>query len=137
MANKSRYGTLMILLENRKNGYTILLRDSVNGEQAQGFLVGIRGELAGGMGEFVLVVDTRGFRHFTADAQALFEEALAFLRGSGLVRLAVLARSTVFATQFCEMMVRAELMEEYMYIDTSYEQEWEEELAIWLEGAGL
>ncbi len=125
---------LMIQLDARTHGYTILLKDEIQIQGVQNLDFELRNELAGLEGSpFVIVVDAIAFQHFTADAQALFEETLEFCLESGLVRISVLAVSTAHAGLFCEMMLRVDLMDLYQYLDLSYEEDWRTELETFLE----
>lgn len=122
----------MIHLSSRPDGYDIQLEGDLTLEQVQVLSIQLQNELAGGEDAFVLVLDARTFRHFHADAQALFEEMLDVCRKKGLHRICVLALSTAFATLFCDIMVRAELMDQYLYMDIAYEPDWHAELESFL-----
>lgn len=124
----------MIRLDSRTHGYTLHLLGRVQLTQIQETARALRNERAGaGDDAFVLVLDARKFGYISADAQASLEELLEESAQSGLVRLAVLAVSTVHANLFCEMMKRCDLMDIYEYLDLSYEEDWEGELAAFLD----
>ncbi|MCC5848103.1 MAG: hypothetical protein JJU29_08415 [Verrucomicrobia bacterium] len=123
----------MIQIDTRSHGYTALLKEEIDLPAVQELDFDLRNELAGlEDSEFVLVLDARKFHHFTADGQALFEELLEFCFESGLARISVLAVSTAHAGLFCEMMLRADLMDIYQYLDLSYEEDWRTELETFL-----
>jgi len=122
----------MIHLEERFNGYTIRLEGDIHLDEVRQLCLDLQNELAGASDPFVLVLDVRLLRHFHADAQAALEELLERSREDGLRRVSAIAVSTAFATLFCDMMVRADLMDIYQYMDISYEPDWRMELDAFL-----
>lgn len=124
----------MISLKSRENGFVVVLSETVTLEACRTLQFQLRDEWAGWEDCFVLVVDTRAFRYFTADAQALFEEILEEAMEAGLARITVLGISTAYAGLFCEMMVRLDLMPMYQFLDLSYEEDWRGEMEDWLRG---
>jgi len=122
----------MTHLEERTNGYTIRFEGDIHLDEVRQLQLDLRNELAGASEPFVLVLDVRTLRHFHADAQAALEEMLENCPENGLHRISAIAVSTGFATLFCDMMVRAELMDLYQYMDISYEPDWRMELESFL-----
>jgi DNA-binding LacI/PurR family transcriptional regulator len=118
----------MMVLHARERGFHVEFNGKVGGGEFKTLERQLLDELAGMDEPFVLVLDVRTFRHFSADAQADLEILLRHLLDHGLSRIAVLAASTAYAGLFCEMMVRIEAMDLYAYIDAAYEQDWEQEL---------
>jgi len=124
----------MISLKKRKNGFVAVLSGNVPLEEVRHFGFQLRDEAAGDPDPFVMVVDTRKFKSFHADAQAELEALLEEAHESlGLERISVLGVSTAFANLFCNMMVRTELMEIYQFLDLAYEEDWRTEMEQWLD----
>ena len=92
----------------------------------------MRDEWAGEPEPFVWVLDARELTWFTADAQAMFEALLEEGLNRGLLRISVLAVTTALATLFCDMMVRADAMPVYQFLDVAYETNFHEELEQWV-----
>jgi len=124
----------MVALKSRENGFVVVLGDMVTLEDAILLRHQLRDEWAGMGDPFVLVLDIRSFRYFSADAQALVEELLEEALDEGLARVSVLGVSTAFAGQFCNMMVRTEVMPIYQFLDLAYEEDWRAEMERWLSG---
>lgn len=124
----------MIRLKAHGTGYVAILKDTISQEELRVFRFQLLDERAGETSPFGLVIDTRKFQAFTADAQALMESTLEeFAKSFGLARISVLGVSTGFAALFCNMMVRAELMEVYQFLDLAYEEDWKTEMDAWLD----
>jgi hypothetical protein len=122
----------MISIRPREHGYALTLEGALDLEVLRELSLQMRDERAGSDDPFVLVIDARNFRHFTADAQACFEEMLEELLQSGLVRVTVLAVSTALANLFCAIMVRTEVMPMYQFLDLEYENDYQKEMENWL-----
>ena len=132
MAGGKRIHRTMITLKSRENGFVIVLTETVTLEECKTLRFQLRDEWAGLDTAFVLVVDVRAFRYFTADAQAMFEEIMEEALAEGVERITVLGVSTAYASLFCEMMVRTDLMPLYQFLDLSYEEDWRGEMEAWL-----
>jgi hypothetical protein len=120
----------MVEILHRNSGFKVILIGLVDLEEARRLIFGLRDEIAGGEGAFVLELDVKSFRYFAIDAQAEFELFLEELLERGLSRISVVAYSTGFAGFFTEMMLRIDAMEMYQYIDVAYEEDWEEALEL-------
>ncbi len=118
----------MITINSRASGFTLYLKGLVTLEEIRELAFGLRNEMAGLSEPFVLVIDAVHFSYFTVEAEADFELLLEEAALRGLRRISVLAYSTRFAGLFTEMMLRMDSMDMYLYIDISYEEDWEEEL---------
>ncbi len=101
--------------------------------QMREFTFQMRDEWAGLDQEFVLLVDARNFKNFSADAQAGFEEFLEEAVEYGLVKITVLGISTALAGLFCSIMVQTDMMEYYQFLDLAYEADWKAEMKSWLD----
>lgn len=123
----------MIEVSYRKNGFIIRLVESVDQSQMRDFIFQLRDEFAGYHHQFVILIDARNFKFFTADAQASFEELLEEAEEAGMVRITVLGISTALASLFCSIMVQTELMEIYQFLDLAYEADWKTEMKTWLD----
>jgi ABC-type transporter Mla MlaB component len=122
----------MFHFHSRAHGFILTLDGEIDAHDMRGFVFELENELAGAEGPFVLQINVQTLHHFTADAQALFEECLENAKIQGLYRVTVLAKSTAHASLFCDMMVRSELMSDYQFLDVSYEEDWEMEMETWL-----
>lgn len=123
----------MIDVSYRKNGFILRLEELVDQSQMRDFLFQMRDEWAGLDSYFVLLVDARNFKYFTAEAQASFEEFLEEAAEEGLVRITVLGISTALAGLFCSVMVQTDLMDIYQFLDLAYEADWKKEMKEWLD----
>lgn len=123
----------MIQVSYRKNGFILRLEALVDMAQMQEFIFQMRDECAGMDQEFVLLVDARNFKQFTADAQAGFEEVLEEAAECGLVRITVLGISTALAGLFCSIMIQTDMMAIYQFLDLAYEADWKAEMKAWLD----
>jgi len=123
----------MIEISYRKYGYIVRLAESIDQAQMRRFICQMRDEWAGEENPFVLLVDARTFKYFTAEAQASFEEFLEEARERGMIRISVLGISTALAGLFCSIMVQTDLMEQYQFLDLAYEEDWKSEMKTWLD----
>lgn len=127
----------MIELIYRRNGFILRVEGIVDMEQMRVLTFQIQDEFAGIEGEFILLIDARTLKHFTADAQAAFQELLETSREQGMVRLTVLGISTALASLFCSIMVQADMMDHYQFLDLAYESDWKAEMKSWLDAPFL
>jgi hypothetical protein len=122
----------MLELKARKHGYVVVMTETITLEDIRRLQFQLKDERAGAEDDFVLVLDIRKFVCFTADAQALLQEILEEFPDSGLAKVSVIAVSTAFASQFCNIMVSADIMALYQFLDIAYEEDWRMEMETWL-----
>lgn len=123
----------MIEISYRKHGFILQLTGEVNEAQMRQCLFQMRDEWAGLHGKFVILVDARNFKYFTADAQASFQQLMTEADAAGMLRVTVLAISTALAGLFCSIFVQTDLMDLYQFLDLAYETDWKNELKNWLD----
>lgn len=116
----------------REHGYTLTLQGHVNLSEAQNLSFQMRDEWAGSEGPFVWVVDIRQFTAFDADAQAVFEDLFEEALAKELVRMTVLGVTTALSGLFLNIVMRADAMEVYQFLDVSYEKDFLAEMEHWL-----
>ena len=122
----------MTTITMRNHGYTVTLEGVMDMEMARELAFQMRDEWAGATDPFVWLVDARQFSGFTADAQACFEELLEEGLDRGLLRITVLGVSTAYAGLFLNIIMRADVMSLYQFLDVSYEKNFLEEMETWL-----
>lgn len=123
----------MIEVSYRRNGFILRLEGEVDAVQMQNCLFQMRDEWAGLDVYFVVLVDARNFKHFTADAQASFQQLMTEASEEGMLRVSVLGISTALASLFCSIFVQTDLMDLYQFLDLAYETDWKNEMKGWLD----
>jgi hypothetical protein len=123
----------MIEVSYRRNGFIIRLEGEVNDAQMRECLFQMRDEWAGLDVSFVVLVDARSFKHFSADAQASFQQLMTEASEEGMLRVTVLGISTALASLFCSIFVQTDLMDLYQFLDLAYETDWKNEMKAWLD----
>lgn len=123
----------MIEVSYRRNGFILRLVGEVDQTQMRECIFQLRDEWAGLDVYFVMLVDARNFKHFTADAQAAFQEMVEEARVEGMLRITVLGISTALAGLFCSIFVQTDMMDIYQFLDLAYEPDWKAEMKEWLD----
>ncbi len=119
-------------IEETDYGYRVTFESTVDRDTARGMLDELRRSVRPRDGGFTMLVDLRGTRSFTAEAQELVKQTILICREAGMGRNAVVTHSAIAGLQARRMVKETGIAPDLRYIDETSHPDWQERALAWL-----